>query len=102
MKTASRFRIWFGGALAAFVDGFIDGCPIGAPAGVGGSIADGSAGEISNVTDWKHLGIVLVHGLVIPVFTGVADVRAWKKNNPFPNVFVPENISETSGNTLIQ
>ena len=81
---ASPLRIWIGGALAAFVDGFIDGFPIGASGGAGIAVADGKFAQDLNL---GHLAITAAHILAIPVCTGVSDVRSWKKDKPFPNIF---------------
>jgi hypothetical protein len=39
----------------------------------------------------RHILIEIAHIVAIPVLTGLADVRAYKKSNPFPNVFAPNN-----------
>ncbi len=80
----SPLRIWLGGALAAFIDGFIDGCPIGGPAGAGIAFADG---KLPTDLQWPHIAVAAAHVIAIPIGTGLADVRAWKKDSPFPNIF---------------
>jgi hypothetical protein len=82
----SPLRIWLGGALSAFIDGFIDGCPVGAPAGAGIAAADG---KFPTDLGTPGLLIALGHVLLVPVVTGIADVRAWKKDHSFPNIFAP-------------
>lgn len=77
-------RLWTGGAWAAFVDGFVDGFPIGTPAGGGFAVADG---QIHADLGLRHLAIAAAHLLAIPFFTGLADVREYRKSNPFPNFF---------------
>lgn len=94
-KNTTALKIWFGGALAAFIDGFIDGCPVGAPAGAGIAAADGQL-PTAFVAD-RHLLITLAHVLAVPFFSGLADVRAFKKDNPFPNLF-----TETSSAAPVQ
>ena len=77
-------KLWIGGAISAFIDGFIDGFPVGAPAGGGIALADGQAfADLGR----RHLAIEAAHILSIPIFTGLADVRAYRKASPFPNIF---------------
>jgi hypothetical protein len=77
-------RWWVGGAWAIFVTGFIEGCPIGSPVGAG--IA-GLDGQVHADLGMKHLIIEAAHVLAVPFFTGLADLRSWTKQNPFPNPF---------------
>lgn len=93
----SPLRVWVGGALAAFVDGFIDGFPVGGPAGAGIAFVDGQAP--TTFTADRHWLITAAHVLAVPFFTGVSDVRAWKKDNPFPNIFAPKLQPETKVTT---
>ena len=86
----STLRVWLGGALAAFIDGFIDGCPVGAPTGAGIVVADG---KFPTSTNAGQIAIAAAHIIAIPVLSGLADVRAWKKDNPFPNIFSPRATS---------
>ena len=88
LMKSSPFRIWFGGALSAFIDGCLEGGPIGSTAGGGIALADG---QVFADFGTRHILIELAHILAIPVLTGLADVRAYKKLNPFPNVFAPTN-----------
>ena len=77
-------RVWAGGAWASFVNGFIEGSPVGAPAGAGLAAADGQVHADLGV---RHIAIEAAHVLAVPFFTGLADVRSYTKNNPFPNPF---------------
>ena len=64
----------------------IDGMPIGSSAGAGIALADGKfASELKLVP----LLVTAAHIIAIPIGTGLADVRAWKKDHPFPNIFAP-------------
>jgi hypothetical protein len=76
---------WLGGALAAFLDGFIDGLPVGAPTGGLAAIADG---QTHLDFQWQHIAVEVAHVIAVPVFTGLADIRAYKKDHPLPNLFV--------------
>ena len=80
----AEIRYWTGGAWAAFVNGFIEGCPVGSPAGAGIAAADG---QVVADLGLRHLAIEAMHVLAVPFFTGLADVRAYTKANPFPNPF---------------
>jgi hypothetical protein len=82
--TAGTVKTWLGGAGAAFVGGFIDGMPVGSPVGAGIAVADGQAH--ANLT-LHTLLVEAAHVLAVPVLSGLADVRAYQKENPFPNPF---------------
>lgn len=82
---------WCGGALGAFVDGFIDGLPIGGSGGAGIAMADG---KFASKFELIPLLITAAHIVAIPFGTGLADVRAWKKNHPFPNIYEQSSLSE--------
>jgi hypothetical protein len=77
-------RLWSGGAWAAFIDGFIDSAPTGSSSGAALAVFDGS---LHADLALKHVLIELAHILAAPVAAGLADVRAYKKDNPFPNPF---------------
>jgi hypothetical protein len=85
-RAPTTLRIWFGGALSAFVGGFIEGSPIGSTAGAGFALADG---QVHADLDWRHVLIELAHLIAIPFGTGLSDVRNWIRSNPFPNLFQP-------------
>jgi hypothetical protein len=85
-RSPSTLKIWFGGALSAFVGGFVEGCPIGSTAGAGFAVADG---QFHADLDWKHLLVELLHLIAIPFGTGLADIRTYIKSCPFPNIFQP-------------
>ena len=87
----ANFRAWFGGAFAAFMDGFIEGCPVGAPAGAGIAAANG---QIHADFGGRHIAIELAHVLAVPFLSGLADLRAYQKATPFPNVFLPPGVTE--------
>lgn len=87
----SNFRVWMGGAFAAFMDGFIEGCPVGAPVGAGIAAANGN---IHADFGGRHIVIELAHVLAVPFFSGLADLRAYQKATPFPNVFLPPGVFE--------
>jgi hypothetical protein len=95
-KSPSALRVWIGGALAAFIDGFIDGCPIGGPTGAGIALADGKLADAVTRRDTTSIAIVVAHAIAVPFFSGVADIKAWKKDNPFPNIFVPDPTAITA------
>lgn len=97
-KTPSALRVWIGGALAAFIDGFIDGCPIGGPAGAGMAAADGKLADAITKHDTVSIAVVAAHALAVPLFSGIADVKAWKKDKPFPNIFVPSPAAISASN----
>jgi len=85
----SAFKVWFGGALAAFFTGFIDGFPVGAPVGGGIAVADGAA----HLDLQPHtIEVELIHLCAVPFFTGLADVRGYLQNHPFPNIFAPPTL----------
>ena len=86
-------KVWLGGAFAAFMDGFIDGAPIGAPAGAGLGYV---TGQFHADLGWKHLAVEALHVLAVPVSTGLADVREYRKSNPFPNIFQPATPQPTN------
>ena len=90
----SQLRIWIGGAIAAFVDGFIDGCPVGAPAGAGIAFADGQV-PTALTGEGRHMLITIAHVAAVPFFSGLADIRAFKKDNPFPNIFASDKPTTT-------
>lgn len=91
MNTPSSLRIWIGGALAAFVDGFIEGLPVGGPLGLAVATTDGAASAAISQHDTKSISLGVLHVLGLAIMTGFADVRAWKKDHSFPNIFVPDN-----------
>lgn len=99
MNSPTSLKVWIGGALAAFIDGFIDGCPVGAPAGAGIAFADGQA-PTSLAMD-RHIAITALHILAVPCFSGLADLRAFKKDSPFPNVFAPSKPPGPSGASIV-
>ena len=82
----SPLRIWLGGALAAFIDGFIEGLPIGGTGGAGIAFVDG---KFATRLNWFEVAVTVGHIVAIPLGTGLADVRAFKKDHPFPNIFAP-------------
>ncbi|MDE2104595.1 MAG: hypothetical protein KGL39_45590 [Patescibacteria group bacterium] len=73
------FRQWLLGALAAFCDGFVDGLPVGGPVGAGTAFADG---HLHADLKPHHLLIEAAHVLAVPLMSGLADLRAYQKNNP--------------------
>jgi hypothetical protein len=86
LTKSAEIRFWVGGAWAAFVNGFIEGAPVGSPAGAGIALADN---EVHADFGLRHLAIEAAHVLAVPFFTGLADIRAFTKQNPFPNPFSP-------------
>ena len=79
-------RLWFGGALSAFISGFIEGAPVGSTAG--GIVAAGD-GQVYADLGGRHLLVEAAHLIAVPLLTGLADVRTYQKTNPFPNIFAP-------------
>ena len=81
-------KVWFGGALGAFCDGFVEGLPAG---GIAGGTLGAVDGKISTTTEAANIGILAMHIFAVPVLNGAADVKAWKKDpaNRFPNIFAP-------------
>jgi len=85
-KAPGPVRIWVGGALSAFLDGFIEGLPVGGPAG---ALVGGVDGQFTTEFTFTRIVIEAAHILAVPIGTGLADVRAFKKSNPVPNIFEP-------------
>jgi len=95
IKNSTALQLWLGGAISAFIDGFLDGCPVGAPAGAGIAAADGQLP--TTMAFDHHVLITVAHVLAVPFFSGLADIRAFKKDNSFPNIFAaPQPPSPTS------
>lgn len=77
--------LWVGGAISAFVDGFVDGFPGGSTAGGALAIADGQAHLDAQP---RHILIEIAHILAVPIFTGLADIKGYKKQRPVPDLFI--------------
>lgn len=83
----SRFGIWLGGAMSAFIGGFLEATPIGSTSGAGLAAA---TGHVHADLTLKHLCIEVLFLISTPFLAGVAEIRTYIKTNPFPNVFLPD------------
>lgn len=99
---AALFRQWFGGAVAAAIDGFIDGMTGGGP--VAGAVTAAADGQVHADLNPYHLMVEALHILAVPLYAACSEVRNYRKQYPFPNVFakdIPPPAPPTGGGQAI-